>query len=155
MRLTASLFACLLAILPATNARAQAPAQAPAGARAHSLSGVWYVRSLGQDRMAVIRIDQVFPGSGVTNVSGLLELAPGQTCPLTGSVVDDLRAGFDDGPEARSFSISAFVSFRARCAGREYWIEALGLPSGEVLMNGRLTEFGADGRGFAPVAITR
>lgn len=125
------------------------------GTRAHVLQGAWTVRRLDQGSAARLQIDQVFSSRGVTNVTGQLVLAPGAACPLTGSVIDDLRAQYSDEPEVRSFPISAFVTFRARCGEREYWIEALGLPSGTVLMNGRMTEIGAAGRGVAPISIGR
>lgn len=143
-----------LLLLFAAPAAAQPAEPAPA-ARQHVLEGRWIIQRLDQDTTAEIRITQVFPARGVTNVSGLLVLGPGVGCPVTGSVIDDLTAQFDDEPEVRSFPISAFVTFRARCGDREYWIEALGLPSGRILMNGRMTEITPSGRGFAPVSIGR
>lgn len=140
-------------LLGAEPAAAQ-PAEQPA-ARQHVLEGRWVIQRLDQSTTAEIRITQVFPTRGVTNVSGVLVLGPGVGCPVTGSVIDDLTAQFYDDPEVRSFPISAFVTFRARCGDREYWIEALGLPTGTILMNGRMTEITPSGRGFVPVSIGR
>lgn len=141
-------------IFMSTPAWAQ-EAAAPTETRAHVLQGRWIIQRLDQGTQAEIRINEVFAKHGVTNVSGMLILGVGVGCPMTGSVIDSLRAEFNDDPEVRTFPISAFVTFRARCGDREYWIEALGLPSGNVLMNGRMTEITTSGRGFVPVSIGR
>ncbi|MEN3952053.1 hypothetical protein [Iodidimonas sp. SYSU 1G8] len=134
----------------------QAKSKTAPGSRPHVLQGLWKIYWLDQNKQTEMRIVEVFPGKGTTNLVGAMALMSGVVCPMTGSVSDTMTGEVVDGLEKRIVTTSAFVTLKAQCPDRQLWVEAFGLPSGPYLMNGRATQIDkADRRSFGAVALGR
>lgn len=131
---------------PAGSAKAEGTSPAPGEGPNHVLEGVWKLYWLAENKATEMRIGQAFAGKGVTTFIGALATLSGEVCPVTGTVVDRMQGQYVDGLEQKTLAISAFVVVRAQCASGQLWIEALGLPSGKVLMSGRATSMPTGGQ---------
>ena len=132
------------------------PATDPTARPEHMLSGVWKVYWMDQNKTTELRIAQVYPGREVTNFVGAMATLGGEACPITGTVIDTLAGRFSDGLELKAHMVSAFVVLRAQCQSGQIWIEALGLPAGQVLMSGRATSIAANAaRSYTAVGLGR
>jgi hypothetical protein len=132
-------------------------AQQAAPTRSHVLQGMWKINWLDMGKSSEMQITDVIPGVGVTHLTGALADPDGARCTVEGDVYDTLAASFANGPEQKTLRISAYVVIRGTCAGgRQLWIEALGLPSGPFLINGRATNISSQGmKAVFPVALGR
>lgn len=124
--------------------------------RNHVLQGNWNVYWFGDSKVTRMNIVQASGAGGLTNLVGAFATQDGEACPLTGTVFDLVNAQYEEGPTVKTIGISAYVLARAQCQKGQLWIEAFGLPTGKVLMSGRITFIPNEGqRSYVPVALGR
>lgn len=123
----------------------------------HALQGEWKVYWIADDRTTQMNVvSAVQTQTGLTNFIGALGTIGGEGCPITGTVVNSLNGQFAEGIEVRTLAILSYVVARANCQQEQVWLEAFGLPSGKVLMSGRVTFVAGDGkRRYLAVALGR
>jgi len=138
-----------------TNGAAPATAD-PSKTPQHVLQGNWIVFWYGENKATPMNIAQASGNNGITTFMGGIATLQNEVCALVGTVLDDAKAQYADGPTTKSLAIAAYVMMRAQCAKSQIWIEAFGLPDGKVLMSGRAMIVSSDGqRSYAPVAFGR
>ncbi len=138
-----------------TNGAAPATAD-PTKTPQHMLQGNWVVFWYGENKATPMNIAQASGNNGITTFMGGIATLQNEVCALVGTVLDDAKAQYADGPTTKSLAIAAYVMMRAQCAKSQIWIEAFGLPDGKVLMSGRAMIVSSDGqRSYAPVAFGR
>jgi hypothetical protein len=148
-------------LAPAAPADAGKPAAGPPAADPskppqHVLQGEWIAYWYGVQKVTPMNIAQASGNAGITTFMGGIATLDNEACAVVGTVLDNAEARYEEGPAAKALSISAYVMMRAQCKNSQIWIEAFGLPAGKVLMSGRATILGSDGkRSYAPIAFGR
>ena len=147
------------AVVPMSPEPARASAPGPAAetappVQAHALAGLWLLSWVGEGKATRLEVSAVARKPNVTGISGTLVALSGAACPLSGEVIDEMKAFFADGIVLTRFTLQTFVTFKAECPGQRLRFDLLGFSEGRVLLSGRAVAETGD-KLLAVVALTR